>query len=116
MRITKIFWSAAVLAVLSGLIFIIVQPEDSPWAGLGAWVYWGCIGLFAIALMVRIFSKASHRAHDAFGPVASAGQTYQSLMTGSADQGAFTAITDSSLTAMTPLTELPVEQRKPSDS
>ncbi|GAA1413964.1 hypothetical protein AUR04nite_30350 [Glutamicibacter uratoxydans] len=108
-----LFWSFGI-AVLGFLMFMNLQPDDSPWRAFGPWIYWALAGLFVVAAVVRlILGQDRHKTHYLVGPMASAGQTYGSLVMGSADVGASTAFTDKSLSALTPNTELTVDNKPP---
>ncbi|WP_313814261.1 hypothetical protein [Glutamicibacter sp.] len=116
MKLKRILWTVGGITILGGLMFLISQPDDSPWRAFGPWGYWLLAGLFVIAAAIRLLrGPGPHKTHYVRDPMAADGQSYGSLMTGSADQGASTAFTDNSLAALTPLTELTEDHQPPEE-
>lgn len=110
----KMLFSVLGMSVLGVLMFLNLQPDDSRWSVFGPWVYWVLVGVFALAAVIRLWrGKDPNKTHYVVGPMASAGQTYGSLVMGSADEGASTAFTENSLAALTPTTELFVDNDPP---
>lgn len=110
----KILFLLLGVLILGSLMFLNLQPDDSKWSVFGPWVYWILVGLFALAVVIRLWrGKDPDKIHHVVGPVASAGQTYASLVMGSANEGASTAFTENSLAALTPTTELCVDNDPP---
>lgn len=102
------------VSALGFLMFLNLQPDESKWSVFGPWVYWVLVGLFVVAAVIRLCrGKDPDKTHYVVGPMASAGQTYWSLVTGSANEGASTAFTENSLAALTPTTELSVDNEPP---